>query len=70
MITETLLHQLPISSPSSVDQLQSAPDRRMDQFLEQFRQVILQSRNPDLFIAVLSGLIAWIVTLGLRMLFG
>jgi hypothetical protein len=42
----------------------------MDQFLEQFRQVVLQSRNPDLFMAVLSGLIAWIVTLGLRMLFG
>jgi len=41
----------------------------MDQFLDDIRRMVLQSRNPDIVIAVLSGLIAWMIVLGLRTVF-
>jgi hypothetical protein len=41
----------------------------MDQFLDDIRRMIRQSRSPDIVIAVLSALIAWMIVLGLRTVF-
>jgi hypothetical protein len=41
----------------------------MDQFLEDIRRMVRQSKSPDFVIAVLSALIAWMIVLRLRMVF-
>jgi hypothetical protein len=41
----------------------------MGQFLNDIRQMVRQSKNPDFVIAVFSALIAWMIVLGLRTVF-
>jgi hypothetical protein len=42
----------------------------MDQFLDDIRRMVRQSKNPDVVIAGFSALIAWMIVLGLRTVFG
>jgi hypothetical protein len=45
-------------------------DAAMDQFLDDIRRVVRESKNPDVVIAGFSALLAWMIVLGLRTVFG
>jgi hypothetical protein len=42
----------------------------MDEFLERLRRTILQSDRPDLVIAAIASVFAWMIVQGLKAIFG